>query len=66
MVFLRNKGPECSYCSCLSQVHVMRKLPDEMYPIYTDSLDFWVQTLDFVKKSAFTGLRFVWDESVEL
>lgn len=31
------------------KVGVMKKLPDEVYPIYTDVWDFWVQTLKFVE-----------------
>ena len=28
---------------------VMKRLPDEIYPLYTDSFAFWSQTLDFVQ-----------------
>merc|ERR1711933_587243 len=29
---------------------VLKKLPDEIYPIYTDVYDFWVQSLKFVEE----------------
>jgi len=32
------------------KVHVLSKLSQEIYPIYTDVWDFWTQTLDFVTK----------------
>ena len=32
------------------KVVVMKKLPDEIYPIYTDVWDFWVATLKFVEE----------------